>query len=605
MSDGCIFHKIALCYAIICATGICNYVTLAFTFHSSNVVISSKRRTKRMNQQICISGDTIIPQKSVSSALRYSNPPLDDENEESNKSDPLFFGEPLWTKHQFDDKSWSSDLTARFEKLKHDTCIHNWFQAKCKTTIQCAIDDAVRKLAWDPESHLVVCGSSNGTLYLCNLTNGEVLDRREDAHKDMTIDESQKHLRKLMCGTFDEGAAVVDIAMKGNLVVSCGRDDVNTIKLWQIEEDYDEMLMWSVEDAKCLVPVGNLKLPPDTLATKLHFDAKGNLYVTASDGYLRFWSKASLTQIPVKHNHFFSDPSSFIEPTSVVDICSLKDKGYGDKQSSSPALLDISIAEDLGLGICATASGSIVLFKVPNIDSELNFDNKLNDPMVISTIRDILRPNVHMRSALLVSSGNYLNDENSMRQQSNEKMGGDQMEGNSEKWSIICGGGDGSLHRISLNVESGNKKSANNLPTSEGYGEKPNAGTSECQINLAKPFALVQSQSFTNEKLRPSHTGPVMCLVSPAPGVFLSGAQDGTIRIWDCTRDASYKSLSRRKSKEKEGHDFSIPKCRYALFGYKLWLGSICTDGMSFISDGRDNTIIMRDFTVTNILDQN
>ena len=604
MFDGCVLYKLALFNAIIFVTGTCNYVASAFTFNSNNVGISSQITSKRMYQHRCVFSDRICPPKDISSALRYSNPPLDDENEESNNNDPLFFGEPLWTKNQIDDKSWSSDLTARFEKLKHDTCIHNWFQAKCKTTIQCAIDDAVRKLAWDPESHLVVCGSSNGTLYLCNLTNGEVLDRREDAHKDMTVDDSQKHLRKLMCGNFDEGAAIVDIAMKGNLVVSCGRDDDNIIKLWQIEQDYDEMLMWSVEDAKCLVPVGNLKLPPNTLATKLHFDAKGNLYVTASDGYLRFWSKASLNQIPVKHNDIFSDPSSFIEPTSVVDICS-SDRGYGDQKVTSPALLDISIAEDLGLGLCATASGSIVLFKVPNIDSELNFDNKLNDPLVISTIRDILRPNVHMRSVLLVSSGNYLNDESSMRQQSKEKANGDHMEGNSEKWSIICGGGDGSLYRISLNVESGNKKSANKFPSSESYDGKNNSEKSECQINLAKPFALVQGQSFTNEKLRPSHTGPVMCLVSPAPGVFLSGAQDGTIRIWDCTLDASFKSLSRRKPKDKEGHDFSIPKCRYALFGYKLWLGSICTDGLSFISDGRDNTIIMRDFTVTNILDQN
>jgi hypothetical protein len=41
-------------------------------------------------------------------------------------------------------------------------------------------------------------------------------------------------------------------------------------------------------------------------------------------------------------------------------------------------------------------------------------------------------------------------------------------------------------------------------------------------------------------------------------------------------------------------------KCIYALTGYKLWLGSICTDGHRIVSDGGENSIIVRDFSKEN-----
>jgi len=44
-------------------------------------------------------------------------------------------------------------------------------------------------------------------------------------------------------------------------------------------------------------------------------------------------------------------------------------------------------------------------------------------------------------------------------------------------------------------------------------------------------------------------------------------------------------------------------KCLYSLTGYKLWLGSVCSDGKRLISDGGENSLIIRDFSQDPISD--
>ncbi len=39
-------------------------------------------------------------------------------------------------------------------------------------------------------------------------------------------------------------------------------------------------------------------------------------------------------------------------------------------------------------------------------------------------------------------------------------------------------------------------------------------------------------------------------------------------------------------------------KCNYALTGYKLWLGSVWTDGKRLLSDGGEQSIVIRDFSL-------
>jgi WD40 repeat protein len=81
----------------------------------------------------------------------------------------------------------------------------------------------------------------------------------------------------------------------------------------------------------------------------------------------------------------------------------------------------------------------------------------------------------------------------------------------------------------------------------------------------------------TPRLLMPKHFAAVKCIASPAPGLLVSGGLDGTLRLWD-TEQRNDKFL-------------------YQFVGYKVWLGSLWTDGLRMVTDGADNTVILHDFT--------
>jgi len=79
------------------------------------------------------------------------------------------------------------------------------------------------------------------------------------------------------------------------------------------------------------------------------------------------------------------------------------------------------------------------------------------------------------------------------------------------------------------------------------------------------------------QELEPAHNGQVVALEALPGGCLVSGAHDGTLRIWSLTDE---------------------PKVLYGLGGYKVWLGSVCTDGRRLVSDGVDNSVVVHDFGV-------
>ena len=82
-------------------------------------------------------------------------------------------------------------------------------------------------------------------------------------------------------------------------------------------------------------------------------------------------------------------------------------------------------------------------------------------------------------------------------------------------------------------------------------------------------------------------------------GLLVSGARDGTMRVWDLASGAAAKSSGDGGGESDGaggGGGGAAPKCLYGLGGYKVWLGSICTDGRRLVSDGSDNTVVVHDF---------
>ena len=110
---------------------------------------------------------------------------------------------------------------------------------------------------------------------------------------------------------------------------------------------------------------------------------------------------------------------------------------------------------------------------------------------------------------------------------------------------VACGGNDGSIFL------------------------QPVALTSTGEVDVQRPFAKPL------RPLRPRHFGPCKCLASPLPGILVSAGQDGGMRVWDVAESM----------------------CLYQFVGYKVWMGSLWTDGERLVSDGADNTVIVHDFT--------
>ena len=115
-----------------------------------------------------------------------------------------------------------------------------------------------------------------------------------------------------------------------------------------------------------------------------------------------------------------------------------------------------------------------------------------------------------------------------------------------ESYSVVCGGTDGSVYVQPLNVET------------------------------------LETRPFTERlrNLKPRHLAAVPCLASPAPGMVVTGGRDGRLRMWEL-------------AKELQDDNIQDDSCLYQFVGYKVWLGSMWTDGKRLVTDGSDNTVLM------------
>jgi WD40 repeat protein len=216
-------------------------------------------------------------------------------------------------------------------------------------------------------------------------------------------------------------------------------------------------------------------------------------------------------------------------------------------------IVSVSVNDDIGCGVASTVEDGIILFSLE--DGEIL--GRWNP--YVKKIRDEF-----VRSAIIVQ-----NDKAS------SSFGMD------DAWSVLCGGSRGSMFQRRLNVDR-----TGDVSESHPFMDQTKQGSGLHPI-----------------KMRPSHVGTVMNLASPAPGLVVSGAQDGSMRVWDCSTSESSEEEEDDDDDEEEEAQYddiqpsdSRPQCLYALSGYKVWLGSIFANGKKLVSDGADNTIIVHSF---------
>ena len=82
----------------------------------------------------------------------------------------------------------------------------------------------------------------------------------------------------------------------------------------------------------------------------------------------------------------------------------------------------------------------------------------------------------------------------------------------------------------------------------------------------------------------------------PVDGTFVDGVvhEEGDEAVFQFTaqQGQTYQVETEQCVSSGEG-----PVCLYGLGGYKVWLGSVWSDGRRIVSDGRDNAIVTHDFS--------
>ena len=474
----------------------------------------------------------------------------------------------------------SHELIARSNSITTSRIENNWRTANCVTRfVLLPQTDRVRMINVDISTSLLdsnnmvaVCGTSHGDVYVMNLDTKTVLARAEGAHRPgrgyvTTGNNNDDTSRPSDDGTMmtpptnaikNDGATFRAIKkLYGDTIKSSGSTS-RAMKMLYGSLDgggvisvamYGNLVatsgreggakLWKYDRTNTLEEQLDLVCTlPDTdgiIVTKLTFDN--------SSGTLLLWAgcfDGTVRAIDVQPN-FNEDPiddiSFRLPPTEMKYISDFTD-----------SVLDMHLCHELQLGVVATADGSAALFD-------------MSDGQFFVGI--LLFQGIVARSVCIV------------RQKLD--MG----------YVLLCGGVDGTIHMVQLNV---------NLESNRVDMEKPFFMDDTTTSQRASSSADDSSTTM----IRPKHVGPVMCLSSPGDGRFVSGGQDGTLRIWDLIETATAPN-KKTTNNDNVGNGSSTQveaKCNYALTGYKLWLVSVWTDGKRLLSDGGEQSIVIRDFSL-------
>jgi WD40 repeat protein len=330
-----------------------------------------------------------------------------------------------------------------------------------------------------------------------------------------------------------DGGGVIAIAIKDDVVVSAGRE--GGLQIFKIDGEETNYYKGSRGGS--------------ATSTKLNLKSEGMLFYLVStlvtsmafDNIGNLW--VGSYDGFIRAFEYDDKKRSLVqqnEPTHEIDVGS--------------EVLSVSINDDIGCGVAATLSGEVILFSLEEGEEMARWK-----PFGYGVGK---RKREFARTAILVQ-----NDE---ADESSEAV-----------WSVIAGGSEGSLFQRRLNVDV------------MGY--------------IADSNPMIEDEALIG-RFRPSPTLSVVSLSSPFPGLLVSGSQDGNIRVWDCSYHRSNDDDTMIISDGGDDEDGEAqcddiggldkrPRCLYALTGFKVWLGSIFTNGKKMVSDGADNAIVVHNFS--------
>mmetsp|Transcript_15331 Transcript_15331/g.35332 ORF Transcript_15331/g.35332 Transcript_15331/m.35332 type:complete len:595 (+) Transcript_15331:308-2092(+) len=431
---------------------------------------------------------------------------------------------------------------------------YNWIEANCLSTVRLTIDDWIRRLSVDLYP-MVVCGSSRGNLYLGNLEDGDQLDclervHSEDIHEDIPDDVAEACIQALYDGY--DGNGPFAVAVKKDLIVSSGRE--GGIYACTIVGDEADVATGSrggtVRQTKLrLQREGKFRglegtidsdgnaIPPP-LITSLAFDDRGTLWAGGYDGRLRGYN----------HEEFDLDDRPLMLRQKRPDF---------DIDVGAP-ILDMNVVDETGIIVVTTHTKGVFLYSLH--DGRFLFHC---NPFAPSK----LRQNIPLSQRQFARTSMIVRTDNSTTAFS---TGHDDSQSEAV---LVIGGSYGHMYQLQLSIVT----------------------------DKLNPSRTVLATSEGMTKIRPKHMGPVVCLASPSPGLFVSASHDGTMRVWDCSGgeeddEQDSEDDESQAGGESVGSKLKMPKVLYALSGYKVWLGSVFANDRKLVSDGADNTVIVHSF---------
>eukprot|EP00529_Nitzschia_sp_RCC80_P014762 CAMPEP_0113523904 /NCGR_PEP_ID=MMETSP0014_2-20120614/45940_1 /TAXON_ID=2857 /ORGANISM="Nitzschia sp." /LENGTH=741 /DNA_ID=CAMNT_0000421997 /DNA_START=348 /DNA_END=2573 /DNA_ORIENTATION=- /assembly_acc=CAM_ASM_000159 len=504
---------------------------------------------------------------------------------------------------------------------EYERLLYNWREANCISTVRLTLPDWIRRIAVDDRLYpLVVCGSATGNLYLADLEEGEELDSLDSVHPAQVVRgpmqddrDIQEALTKLF-GKYD-GGGVLSIAMKNDLIVSSGRDggihactitgedaEVRVGRRGRTERQTKLRLLrqgklrglegGNVDDDEVAATSSSSSSSSAPLVTSLAFDKQGTLWAAGYDGVIRGYDHEEIDvdgrPLMLRQKH----------PEYEVDI-------------GSP-IVSMTINDELGCGVVSTTTKGVVVFSLDD-GSELGHW----DPYEYSQREEFAR------SALIVETENDEYDDDAGGSQPvvfGTPSAGGSDDQKAPRWTLVVGGSKGSLHQRGISVDPRTGIVDEDRPFVEVFGMTAKAAfeTIRIQGDLTIGGEVADDDVDDSvdstldipgapQKIRPNHLGPVVDLASPAPGLFVSGSHDGTMRVWslggvikpdaeDDDDDSETGNLIADVMKKLDQKNIRKPKVLYALSGYKVWLGSIFANSRKLVSDGADNSIIVHSF---------